>query len=106
MLIPQLGVLQPEALALEFLVTSTLVGVYLPLQYKLGYERAKYFFVAVIMASPMATAALLKAGNSDLSALQTVPSLSACACMLAAGAAILTVSAFLSIRVYCDADLL
>ena len=43
-----------------FLITALVVGLYLPVQYKLGYEKTKFVFVVIIMASPVLTAALLK----------------------------------------------
>ncbi len=60
MVAPQLGALRLDALALMFLITAIVVGLYLPTQYKLGYEKTKFAFVVIIMASPVLTAALLK----------------------------------------------
>ena len=50
-LFPQLRNVGYELPALSFLVISVVLGIYLPVQYKLGYEKTKMFFVVLIMAS-------------------------------------------------------
>jgi len=35
-----------------FTFISLIYGIYIPIQYKLGYERTKFFFIIIIMASP------------------------------------------------------
>ncbi len=104
-LAPQLGPLRPDALALMFLVTALVVGIYLPVQYKLGYEKTKFVFVVIIMASPVTTAALLKTGNMDFDALLTAPPVLIYGGMVSAGIIVLIVSACLSVRLFSKADL-
>ena len=43
-------------------ITSVFISVYLPVQYKLGYEKTKFAFV-VIMASPIILLLLMKMKN-------------------------------------------
>lgn len=45
---------------LMFLVLAVFLGVYLPVQYKFGYEKTKFAFVVIIMASPFVFPQLLK----------------------------------------------
>lgn len=105
MLAPQLGTLRPDALALMFLVTSAVVGIYLPVQYKLGYEKTKFVFVVIIMASPVITAALLKMDEIKPDALLMSPPFFVYGGMVAAGILILIISACLSVKLYSKADL-
>lgn len=105
MIVPQLGTLQPDTLALMFLVTTAVVGLYLPVQYKLGYEKTKFAFMAIIMASPVITAAFLKMENINSGTLLTAPPILVCIGMALAGMTILTISVSLSVRFYSKADL-
>lgn len=104
-LVPQLGALRPGALALMFLVTAVIIGLYLPAQYKLGYEKTKLAFVVLIMASPVLTAALLKTERAASPApLAALPGF-ACGGMVLAGLLFLLLSACLSVKFYEQADL-
>lgn len=105
MAVPQLGSLRPGALALMFLITALAVGLYLPAQYKLGYEKTKFAFMVVIMASPVLTAALLKTQGQRLDALLAAPPVFVYGGMFLAGALVLILSACLSVRIYEKADL-
>lgn len=102
---PQLGILRLDALALMFLVTATVVGLYLPIQYKLGYEKTKFVFVVIIMASPVITAALLKMENINFDTLLMAPPILVYSGMILAGIIVLTISACLSVKFYSEADL-
>ncbi len=88
-----------------FFVTSVFIGVYLPVQYKFGYEKTKLAFFVVIMASPFILPLLMTMENVNpdfLSLLSPIPAYGGIA-LLSLG--ILAVSAFLSMRFYCSADL-
>ena len=102
---PQLGTLRLDALPLMFLVTGIVVGLYLPTQYKLGYEKTKVAFVVIIMASLVIVAALLKMENINFDALLIAPSILVYSGMILAGIMILTISACLSVKFYSEADL-
>ena len=52
LVIPGLGTVDMTLFLLMFLVTSVFIGVYLPVQYKLDYEKTNFAFLVVIMASP------------------------------------------------------
>lgn len=102
---PQLGTLRLDALALMFLITAIVVGLYLPTQYKLGYEKTKFAFVVIIMASPVLTAALLKMDGMNFDALLMAPPIFVYGGMILAGVVFLIVSACLSIKFYNKVDL-
>ncbi len=105
MVAPQLGTLRLDALALMFLITAIVVGLYLPTQYKLGYEKTKFAFVVIIMASPVLTAALLKMDGMNFDTLLTAPPIFVYGGMILAGIIFLIISACLSIKFYNKADL-
>ena len=64
LLFPQLRNIGFEIPVILFLIVSLFLGVYLPVQYKFGYEKTKLFFVVLIMASPFVLAQSLKMKNS------------------------------------------
>lgn len=105
MVAPQLGTLRLDAVSLMFLLTAIVVGLYLPIQYKLGYEKTKFAFVVVIMASPVLTAALLKMENTNFDTFLTAPPVLVYGGMILAGVIFLIISAGLSIKFYNAVDL-
>ncbi|MEZ3462715.1 MAG: ABC-2 transporter permease, partial [Lachnospiraceae bacterium] len=52
LIIPGLGSLDMNLLVLMLFVISVFIGIYLPVQYKFGYEKTKFAFAVIIMASP------------------------------------------------------
>lgn len=105
MVAPQLGTLRLDALALMFLITAIVVGLYLPTQYKLGYEKTKFAFVVIIMASPVLTAALLKIDGMNFDTLLMAPPIFVYGGMILAGIVFLIISACLSVKFYDKVDL-
>ena len=67
---------------LMLLVTSIFIGVYLPVQYKLGYKKTKFAFVVVIMASPFILPQLMKMENVNLDFLSMFSPLLVCGSVL------------------------
>lgn len=47
--IPGLGAFQFSVIGTAFLVIAVFVGIYLPVQYKVGYEKARFIFLIAIM---------------------------------------------------------
>ncbi len=106
MLFPALGGFHIEAASMLFLVIAAFLGIYLPAQYYFGYEKTKLFFFIIIMASPFFFPQLLKL-EGRLGFLENVighPTLLTCTAALF-GAAILIISALVSVRIYAKADL-
>jgi hypothetical protein len=60
LLFPQLGELNIKMLMGTFVGIFLLVSVYLPIQFKFGYEKSKFFFMLVIMLSPFLLPQLIK----------------------------------------------
>lgn len=100
-----LGVFNVKLCMLMFLVVSAFIGIYLPVQYKLGYEKTKFAFVVVIMASPFIFPQLLKLESLNLDFFQKVSPFVIYGSIITISLIVLTVSALLSIKIYDDEDL-
>lgn len=105
LVIPGLGNADRIIFALMFLVTSLFIGAYLPIQYKLGYEKTKFAFFIVIMASPIILPLLMRMENLNLVFLSTFSPYLICAGIVLIGVVVLVISASVSINIYDKADL-
>lgn len=88
-----------------FLAVAVFIGIYLPVQYKLGYEKTKFVFVIVIMASPFLLPLLLKMEGLKLDFLSAVSPFFIYGSIVLLGIAVLTVSVSLSVKIYDNMDL-
>ena len=106
LLFPVLGGFRIELSAVMFLVVALFLGIYLPVQYKLGYETTKFAFFIIIMASPFIVPQLLKmqGGANWYPLIALSPSILSAGAILT-GVIVLAVSAGISVKVYCKADL-
>jgi hypothetical protein len=105
LIVPELGSLDIKLFVLMFLLTSAFISVYLPVQYKLGYEKTRFTFVVVIMASPIILPQLMKMENVNLNFLSLLSPIFAYGGIILLSFGILIVSVFLSIRFYSSVDL-
>lgn len=106
LIFPVLGGFHIEIAASMFFVLALFLGIYLPVQYKLGYETTKFAFFIIIMASPFIVPQLLKMqGGANYHPLVALSPTSLSVGAILIGAIVLVVSAGISIRVYCKADL-
>lgn len=103
--IPGLGTFDVKICMLMFLVVSVFISIYLPVQYKFGYEKTKFSFVVVIMASPFIFPQLLKMENINIDFLSKTSSFAIYGSIVAFSLVVLTVSILLSIKIYYDEDL-
>ncbi|MCH5271314.1 MAG: ABC-2 transporter permease [Lachnospiraceae bacterium] len=90
--------------ALTFLATSVFISVYLPVQYKLGYDRAKFAFIAVFMASPITLSLLLKTETLNLNFLSMISPYPVFGIVLISFF-VLAISTYISMRIYDKTDL-
>ena len=104
-LIPALGTVNIMIFFLMLFVISAFIGIYLPVQYKIGYEKTKFAFVVVIMASPFILPQLMKMGNVNLNFFSEVSPLLVCGRALVLSLIILIVSVVLSMKFYSETDL-
>lgn len=105
LIIPGLDTMNAAMFFLMFLVTSVLISIYLPIQYKLGYEKTKFAFTVVIIASPFLLPQLMKIENFNLNFLSEFSPILICGSVLLLSCMILAVSAALSIKFYNRTDL-
>lgn len=105
LLIPELGTSDIKLFTLMFLVISVFIGVYLPVQYKLGYEKTKFAFAAIIVASPFILPLLMRMGSLNLNFLSTLSPYLIYGGIVLLGFVVLAISAALSVKIYDKADL-
>lgn len=103
--IPGLGVLDIKLFAVMFFATSVYIGVYLPVQYKLGFDKTKYIFTVVCVTAPMTLPQLLRMLRQNAALLITLSSQLVCGGIMLISLAVLVISAALSIRIYDKTDL-
>ena len=103
--VPGLGSCDIKLFVLMFFITSVFIGAYLPVQYKLGYEKTKFAFVIIIMASPFILPKLMKMENINLDFLSLLSPILAYGGITLLSLGILIFSTFLSMRFYSSADL-
>ena len=103
---PQLATVGIETPVLLFFAISLLLAVYLPVQYKLGYEKTRLFFAVFIMASPFLFSWSLAWKGPFLPVpLRHIHPLLLTAGSVAASVLVLALSSALSVRIYQQADL-
>lgn len=105
LLIPQLGTADIKLFVLMFLAISVYTGVYLPIQYKLGYEKAKFAFAALYGSSPLILLQLMRMEIFNLDFLSTLSPYLVYGGAVLIGFAVFAISALLSIKIYDRADL-
>ena len=97
LLIPGLGTSGIALFILMFFVTSVFIGIYLPIQYKLGY--------VIIVASPFILPMLMRMDTANLDFLASIPAYFVYSGVLVGGFIILVLSSMLSIKIYNETDL-
>lgn len=88
-----------------FLVTSVFIGVYLPIQYKLGYEKTKFAFAVIIVASPFILPLLMRMESLNLDFLSMLSPYLVYGGIVLIGLLVLAISAYISTEIYNKADL-
>lgn len=105
LLIPGLGTSGMELFILMFFVTSVFIGIYLPIQYKLGYEKTKFAFAVIIIASPFILPMLMRMDPVNLDFFVSIPAYIVYGGVFAGGFIFLVLSSMLSIKIYNETDL-
>ncbi|MGW8115288.1 ABC-2 transporter permease [Caproicibacterium sp. NSD3] len=107
LLLPKLGSFSFGMMMAAFVGISLLISIYLPIQFKVGYEKTKFFFIVVFMASPILLPQLLKInGNPYLAVIQSIPVALFCVIVALVSLAFLAVSILISIKIYSKKDLI
>ena len=102
---PELGTSDIKLFALMFLVISVFIGVYLPIQYKLGYENTKFAFAAIIMVSPVILPLLMRMDHQNPDFRSILSPYLVYGCIVLIGFMVLAISAYISMKIYDKADL-
>jgi ABC-2 type transport system permease protein len=105
LIIPGLGTADMSLFALMFLVTSVFVGVYLPVQYKFGYEKTRFVYMVFIMASPIILPLIMRMESFNMDFLSTLSPYLICGGIIFVGLVVLAISASLSMKIYEKTDL-
>jgi ABC-2 type transport system permease protein len=105
LIIPGLGTADISLFAFMFLVTSVFVGLYLPVQYKLGYEKTRFIFMVVIIASPIILPLFMRMESLNMDFLSTLSPYLICVGIIFVGFVVLAISASLSMKIYEKTDL-
>lgn len=103
-LVPSLGHLNIELLAITFFIVSIFLGIFLPIQFLLGYEKTRFIFTIVIVAFPFFATKLTKLNISSVMAnqMQTI-FLSEMILLVSLG--ILGISMYLSTKIYAQKEM-
>lgn len=97
----------PASYLITLLISVILFGVYAPVQYKLGFEKTKYFFMIVIMGTPFVIPFLMNANiKLDFTRLSTLPVFVQYLIPIVAIIAIFFISMNVSIKIYSKKELL
>ena len=105
LLLPKLGEFRFELVMTAFVGITLIISIYLPIQFKLGYEKTKFFFIVVIMAAPFLLPQLLKNGSSCLAFFQTIPTSLLCVMAASVSLILLAASILISVKIYSQKDL-
>jgi len=98
--------LTPASYLITLLICVILFGIYTPIQYKLGFEKTKYFFMTLTMLSPFLLALLAKANiKLDFTRLSAIPIFVQYLIPIVAIIAILFISINISIKIYSKKEL-
>ena len=100
LLIPGLGTSGMELFILMFFVTSVFIGIYLPIQYKLGYEKTKFAFAVIIIASPFILPMLMRMDPVNLDFFVSIPAYIVYGGVFGGGFIFLVLSSMLTIKIY------
>lgn len=107
LIFPKIGSFNFEMVMAAFVGISLLISIYLPIQFKVGYEKTKFFFVVIIMASPFLLPQLSKInGNSYLAIVNSIPAALLCVMIALISLILLAASIFISVKIYSQKDLI
>lgn len=105
LVIPGLGTADVTMYFIMLFVTSVFIGVYLPIQYKLGYEKTRFICGVVMVASPFILPYFIKEGSLNFDFISAASSILVCGGILLASCVVLAVSATLSVKIYGETEL-
>jgi len=106
LLFPQLGKFNAVMLVFTLLFLAIFIGIYLPLQYKLGFEKTKLFFSIVIVILPFSFSYLLKIKNKmNFNFFYSIDTAVLCTISILFSFIVIILSAYFSVKIYNKIDL-
>lgn len=102
---PQIELLSLSNVLLALLISAILFGICTPVQYKIGYEKTKYLFTIVIVATPFILPSL-KNVSLNLNVFASLSVLTQNLILLGTIVIVLGISLFASISIYQKKELL
>lgn len=106
LIFPKIGSFNFEMVMAVFDGMCLLISIYLPIQFKLGYEKTKFFFIIIIMASPFLLPQLSKInGASYLVFVNSIPAAFLCVIVAFVSLILLAISILISVKIYSQKDL-
>jgi len=105
---PNVGVIELRVVLAVLLCSVTIYGVYLPLHFKYGFEKTKFFFMITLFIIAFGTPMLVPYfGNIDFdfSRINAIPPVALKSALLIASAIILYISMAISIKIFSAKDL-
>ena len=107
LLFAKIEYLTPSSYLITLLISVILLGIYTPIQYKLGFEKTKYFFMILIMGTPFLITILAKVNiKFTFTDLPALPMFVQYLILIVAIIAILFISMNVSIKIYLKKELL
>lgn len=101
LLLPGLGGFRPKSAIYVISALSLVFGIYMPLQYRLGYERTKFTFYIILLVLPVLLPWLLKTGTAMGWRLSSLTASSVfCGGVFLGSLIFLMISAALCVRLY------
>lgn len=88
-----------------FLVASVVYSIYMPIQYQMGYEKTKLFFMAILLAASFGLPVIIANGGFKLWSLIGHSSFVVIGIILATSILIMILSIIASIKIYSKKDL-
>lgn len=106
LIFPKLGTFNVKMAVITLFAIIILLSVYFPVLYKLGYEKTKFIFVVIIMASPVLFAFLFKSENRiKFDFLDTISTTMISVLGIIASLVAFSISAVLSVKFFEKRDL-
>jgi len=108
LIFPDLGEFSLEMISIAFLSISLLIGIYLPIQYKLGYEKTRFFFVVILMVTPFLLPKLVRISDEfdmNMNITSFFPPVVFYLIVMFSSLIFLSLSIYTSVRIYEHKDL-
>lgn len=106
LVIPSVGVLNASTILLVLLLCAIPYSIYMPFQFKLGFEKTKFAFMIILFVLSFGMPAIYMANvRLDLSTLSAIPVIIQCLMLAVSAIAILCISMMVSIGIYAKKEL-